>query len=101
MYTFSEYGDNDSCDDIGHNHNDNGNDDDRANYTDNCDSYNDIDDNNDEIDGDDNDWIWSTKITQQPDIDFVYIYTVVYIVYIYSIVPYYMYTLDQVLYEYM
>ena len=80
---------------------DNGNDDDRANYTDNCDSYNDIDDNNDEIDGDDKDWIWSTKITQQPDIDFVYIYTVVYIVYIYSIVPYYMYTLDQVLYEYM
>ena len=55
MYTFSEYGDNDSCDDIGHNRNDNGNDDDRANYTDNCDSYNDIDDNNDEIGGDDND----------------------------------------------
>ena len=55
MYTFSEFGDNDSCDDIGHNHNDNGNDDDRDNYTDNCDSYNDIDDNNDEIDGDDND----------------------------------------------
>ena len=55
MYTFSEYGDNDSCDDIRHNCNDNGNDDDHANYTDNCDSYNDIDDNNDEIDGDDND----------------------------------------------